>query len=179
MATILTNTPEHGKPTHGRSLPFLRCGVGSVFDWRSGRGRENSPSRPYESGMTVVDRPTISGQFLGRFHAHGLPNKLKMTVSTVASHEPSGVRRSARSEQRGIYFFAGVGRRRGPLTEQGRDLMLDVFRTPLVMKARRKPVHHSDRSIGRSQQQRSGVGSDQPGIECRFHTAAFHGSKIK
>jgi hypothetical protein len=28
--------------------------------------------------MTVVDRPTISGQFLGRFHAHGLPNKLKM-----------------------------------------------------------------------------------------------------
>jgi hypothetical protein len=27
----------------------------------------NSPSRPYDSGMTAVDRPTISGQFLGRF----------------------------------------------------------------------------------------------------------------
>jgi AcrR family transcriptional regulator len=34
------------------------------------RGRENSPSRPYNSGVTVVDRPTISGQFLGRFHSH-------------------------------------------------------------------------------------------------------------
>jgi hypothetical protein len=66
-----------------------------------------------------------------------------------------------------------------PLTDKGRDLMLDVFRTPLVVKARRKPVHHSDRSIGRSQQQRSGVGGDQPRIECRCHTATFHGSKIK
>jgi hypothetical protein len=37
------------------------------------------------------------------------------------------------------------------LTDQGRDLVLDVFRTPLVVKAQRKPVHHSDRSIGRSQ----------------------------
>jgi hypothetical protein len=38
-----------------------------------------------------------------------------------------------------------------PLTDQGRDLMLDPLRMPLVVKARRKPVHHSDRSIGRSQ----------------------------
>jgi hypothetical protein len=66
-----------------------------------------------------------------------------------------------------------------PLTDQGRNLMLDIFRTPLVAKAQRKPVHHSDRSIGRSQQQRSGVGGDQPAIECRFHTATFHDSKIK
>jgi hypothetical protein len=65
------------------------------------------------------------------------------------------------------------------LTDQRHDLMLDVFRTPLVVKAQRKPVHHSDRSIGRSQQQRSCVGGDQPGIECRFHTATCHGSKIK
>jgi hypothetical protein len=66
-----------------------------------------------------------------------------------------------------------------PLTNQGHDFMLDTFLTPLVMKARRKPIHHSDRSIGRSQQQRSGVGGHQPGIECRFHTATFHASKIK
>jgi hypothetical protein len=66
-----------------------------------------------------------------------------------------------------------------PLTDQGRDLVLDVFGTPLVVKARRKPIHHSDRQIGCSQQQRSCVGGDQPGIECRFHTATFHGSKIK
>jgi hypothetical protein len=45
-----------------------------------------------------------------------------------------------------------------PLTDQGRDLMFDVFGTPLVVKAQRNPVHHSDRSIGRSQQQRSCVG---------------------
>jgi hypothetical protein len=45
------------------------------------------------------------------------------------------------------------------------------------VKAQRKPVHHSDRSIGRSQQQRSGVGGDQPAIECRFHTATFHTPK--
>jgi hypothetical protein len=57
-----------------------------------------------------------------------------------------------------------------PLTDQGRNLMLDVFRTPLVVKAQRKPVHHSDRSIGRAEQQRSPVKGDQPGIECRFHT---------
>ena len=33
---------------------------------------------PTIRGMTVVDRPTISGQFLGRFHAHGLLNKRRM-----------------------------------------------------------------------------------------------------
>ena len=38
-----------------------------------------------------------------------------------------------------------------PLTDQGRDLVLDPLRMPLVVKARRKPVHHTDRSIGRSQ----------------------------
>ena len=41
---------------------------------RRRRGRENSPSRPTIRGMTVVDRPTISEQFFGRFHAHGFPN---------------------------------------------------------------------------------------------------------
>ena len=45
---------------------------------RRRRGRENSPSRPTIWGMTVFDRPTISVQFFGRFHAHGFPNKWKM-----------------------------------------------------------------------------------------------------
>jgi hypothetical protein len=57
--------------------------------------------------------------------------------------------------------------------------MLDVFRTPFVVKARRKPVHHSDRSIGRAQQQRAGVRGHHPAVECRFHTATFNGSEIK
>jgi hypothetical protein len=56
---------------------------GRVLDSRRGatrrrRGRENSPSRPTIWGMTVFDRPTISVQFFGRFHAHGFPNKWKM-----------------------------------------------------------------------------------------------------
>jgi hypothetical protein len=63
-----------------------------------------SPSRPYDSGMTVVDRPTISGRFLGRFHALSLPNKLRMPVSTVASHETNGARRSAQ-----ISLLSGCG----------------------------------------------------------------------
>jgi hypothetical protein len=74
----LTITLAHGKRLHGRSLPFLRCGLGPLFDWRSiaavGRTRHLAPTF---GGMTVVDRPTISGQFLARFHAHSLPNKLK------------------------------------------------------------------------------------------------------
>ena len=95
----LTITPAYGKPSHGRSLPIPHCGVGHVVRLAlHGRGRENSPSRPYDSGMTVVDRPTISGQFLGRFHAHSLPNNLRMPVSTVTSHEPKRARRSARGE---------------------------------------------------------------------------------
>jgi hypothetical protein len=45
-----------------------------------------------------------------------------------------------------------------PLTDQGRDLMFDVLRTPLVVKAQRKPVHYTDRSIGRAEQERLCVG---------------------
>ena len=48
-----------------------------------------------------------------------------------------------------------------------------VFDPASFLMPRRKPIHHSDRSIGRSQQQRSGAGGHQPGIECRFHTATF------
>jgi hypothetical protein len=87
MATSadLTSTPEHGKPSHGRSLPFLRLrSRPRVRLALHGGGRENSPSRPYDSGMTVVDRPTISGQYLGRFRAHSLLNKLKN--ASIYSH---------------------------------------------------------------------------------------------
>jgi hypothetical protein len=41
----------------GRTGPDMACRVQALHR----RGRENSPSRPYDSGMTVVDRPTISG----------------------------------------------------------------------------------------------------------------------
>jgi hypothetical protein len=50
----------------GRTGPDMACRAQALHR----RVRGNSPSRPYDSGMTVVDRPTISGQFLGRFRAH-------------------------------------------------------------------------------------------------------------
>jgi hypothetical protein len=52
----------------------------------------------------VVDRPTITGRLLGWFHAHGLPNTLRMPASTVTSHEPNGARRPARAE----FFFVAA-----------------------------------------------------------------------
>ncbi len=66
-----------------------------------------------------------------------------------------------------------------PLTDQGRDLVLNQISPPLVVKARGKPSRHSDRAIRRSQKQRSRIRRHQAGIKCRFHSAAFNGSKIK
>ena len=78
---------------------------------RRRRGRENSPSRPTIRGMTVVDRPTISEQFFGQFHAHGFPNRWK-TPSTYIYFctRPRRTRRSARP----VVFLAFTRRlRRG------------------------------------------------------------------
>ena len=69
--------------------------------------------------------------------------------------------------------------REHPLADQCRDLMLDQFRAPLVVKARRKPIHHPNRTIRGSQQQRSRIRCHQSGIKCGFHRAAFNDSKIK
>jgi hypothetical protein len=66
-----------------------------------------------------------------------------------------------------------------PLADQRLDLMLDQLWTPLIVKARRKPIHHSDRPIRRSQKQTSRVRRHQPSIKRRFHSAVFNGSKIK
>ena len=66
-----------------------------------------------------------------------------------------------------------------PLADQGRDLVLDQFRTPLVVKARRKPIHHPDGAIRRAQQQRSGIRGDRAGIERRHHLASFNRFKSK
>ena len=51
-----------------------------------------------------------------------------------------------------------------PLTHQGRDLVLDPFRTPVVVKAQRKTIYKLNRPDGRSQQQRSRIRRDQSGI---------------
>ena len=66
-----------------------------------------------------------------------------------------------------------------PLAHQRRDLMLDQFWAPLVVKARRKPIHHSDRAIRRAQKQRARIRRDRPAIERRYHIASFNRCKIK
>ncbi len=69
--------------------------------------------------------------------------------------------------------------REHPLADQGRDLVLDVFPASLIVKARRKPPHQINRSIGRSQKQCTRIRCHQSGIERRFHSPPVHGSKIK
>jgi hypothetical protein len=66
-----------------------------------------------------------------------------------------------------------------PLADQRRDLVLDQFRAPHVVKARCQPIHHSDRTIRRAQKQRSCIRRDRARIECRDHRAAFNRFKSK
>jgi hypothetical protein len=68
---------------------------------RRRRGRENSPSRPTIWGMTVVDRPTTSEQFFGRFHAHGFPDRWECQASTYTSAPSPG----APLDRRGRWVF--------------------------------------------------------------------------
>src|SRR5271169_2309516 len=64
--------------------PEIDTGVGGAA---VGRTRHRAPTI---RGMTVIDRPTISVQFLGRFHAHGLPNNGKCQASTNTSAPGTG-----------------------------------------------------------------------------------------
>jgi hypothetical protein len=49
----------------------------------------------------VVDRPTIRVQFLGRFHAHGLPNKRKMpSIYRHFCAKPRLTRRSVAADRK-------------------------------------------------------------------------------
>jgi Fatty acid cis/trans isomerase (CTI) len=58
-------------PRRNSVLPAPRTLVSISGDAAVGRTRHPAPTI---RGMTVVDRTTISGQFLGRFHAHGAEN---------------------------------------------------------------------------------------------------------
>jgi hypothetical protein len=75
--------PRDGKPDSGKAPngPRKRWGAHPArppIACRRDRRRHLPPGRagrtrhlaPYDPGVTVVDRPTISGQFSGRFHAH-------------------------------------------------------------------------------------------------------------
>ena len=66
-----------------------------------------------------------------------------------------------------------------PLPDQGRDLVLDQFRSPLIAKAPRKPIDHSNRAIRGPQQQPSRIRRHQSAVKSGFHRAAFNNSKIK
>ena len=66
-----------------------------------------------------------------------------------------------------------------PLADQRSHCMLDQVLAAMIAKAVRKPIHQTDRPIGRAQKQRTRIRRHQSGIKCRFHSAAFHDSKIK
>jgi len=101
------------RPKPASSTPSATCcgrrsPSGTAASWtvdggstRRRRGRENSPSRPTIRGMTVVDRPTISEQFFGRFHAHGFPNRWK----TPSIYIYFCTRPSAPVDRRGRWVF--------------------------------------------------------------------------
>ena len=65
------------------------------------------------------------------------------------------------------------------LPNQRRNLMLDQVLATSVMEATRKPRHQSDRSIGPSQKQRSGIRGDRPTVERRHHRASFNSCESK
>jgi hypothetical protein len=93
---------RHDRPGFTLDIGRGRHTQSTVGLTRRRRGRENSPSLPTIRGMTVVDRPTISGQFLGRFHAHGLPNKWKMP--SIYRHFCTRPRRTRRSASARLSF---------------------------------------------------------------------------
>ena len=66
-----------------------------------------------------------------------------------------------------------------PLTDQRHHLVLNEFRTPHVVKAQRKPIHHPDGAICRAQKQRPGIRGDRASVERRDHLASLHGGKIQ
>jgi hypothetical protein len=43
------------------------------------------------------------------------------------------------------------------LADQSRDLVFNEIRTPPIVRAGRESLRHADRTIGRDQQQRTGV----------------------
>jgi hypothetical protein len=66
-----------------------------------------------------------------------------------------------------------------PLPDQRHYLVLYLFLTSLIVKARREPIHHPDCTVGRTQQQRTGIRNDRTGVKCRHHLAAFNECKSK
>ena len=66
-----------------------------------------------------------------------------------------------------------------PLTDQCHHLVLNEFRAPHVVKARRKPTHHPDGEICRAQKQRPGIRGDRASVKGRNHLPSLHGGKSK
>ena len=66
-----------------------------------------------------------------------------------------------------------------PLPDQRHHLVLDQFRTPHVVKARRKPIHQPDRAIRRAQKQRTGIRRDRATIERRHHLRVLQQVQIQ
>ena len=66
-----------------------------------------------------------------------------------------------------------------PLPDQRRNRMLDMRLGPPIDKARCQPIHHPDRPIRRTQQQRARIRRDRTSVKRRDHLAAFDAFKSK
>ena len=66
-----------------------------------------------------------------------------------------------------------------PLSDQGRNAMLDQFLAPIVDEARGKAINQPDRTIRRTQQKRSGIRRDHSTIKTRHNIAPCDGCKLE
>jgi Zinc-binding dehydrogenase len=66
-----------------------------------------------------------------------------------------------------------------PLANQSHDLVFNEVWTPQIVKAASESLHHADRSIRRTQQQRTGIRGDRAGVERGYHLPPFDGFKFE
>ena len=71
------------------------------------------------------------------------------------------------------------GQREHPLTDQGRQIVLDLLGRTLIRKARREPPDQADRPVGGAQEQRPGIRGDGPTVKPSQHGTAFDARKLE
>ena len=145
------------------------------------RLQEQVDQQPLDGHLIVADLVIARRRQLAQFHpierrlaGHRrtiLAPRLSLPASTAISRH-GAVRRSRSNPH-------SPARSQTPAGRLSCDPVLDQVGAPHVVKARGKPIHHSDRTISRAQQQRSGIRGDRAGIERRYHFASFNGCKSK
>jgi hypothetical protein len=78
-----------------------------------------------------------------------------------------------------VEVFVAKRDAKDPLRDQRPDRMLDQVLTAMIAKAIRKPTYQINRPVSRAQKQPTCIRGHQPSVKGRFHSPAFHDSKIK